>query len=383
MTGRLFKKKTKVFSFNQGVITDKNQPPTNEKGEVELYALAVLDIFSGYSNYYPLFDLSEKSIKSAMDQYIRTFGYPTLIQSDNAPYFEAKEFQNWITDLGIAYRFSPVRHPESNGRVERNIGVFKAMLQKLIIEKGYTYDNWPELLGIVQLTMNTLPHYIHGYSPYHLTFAQEPNGMEFNKETLPLPKETISTSVINRILQLDEWEQTISSVGKFIEYYRTQQSKELNDTLKPRALLPVGSQVVIPNHDKTSGSALFVGPFVIEQTNDNFTYLLRPLGVSKTTWQGTKFIKRTYHHVDLYPVPRQNESEYGELETIDDETIIDDEPHVKVHWKGSPKTSFKWLPKASLSVALINRFDKRKDGKLPWSVKLPGNRIVKDNTNID
>ena len=117
--------------------TDKNQPPTNEKGEVELYALAVLDIFSGFSNYYPLFDLSEKSIKNAMGQYIRTFGHPTLIQSDNAPYFEAKEFQNWITDLGIAYRFSPVRHPESNGRVERNIGVFKAMLQKLIIEKGY------------------------------------------------------------------------------------------------------------------------------------------------------------------------------------------------------------------------------------------------------
>jgi transposase InsO family protein len=60
------------------------------------------------------------------------FGVPKAITVDNRTQFDAEAFKEFCEQIGTKIHFASVRHPESNGLVERANGIIMTGIMKLI-----------------------------------------------------------------------------------------------------------------------------------------------------------------------------------------------------------------------------------------------------------
>jgi hypothetical protein len=58
------------------------------------------------------------------------FGVPKAITIDNRTQFDAETFKAFCSQIGTKIHFTPVRHPESNGLVERANGIITTGIMK-------------------------------------------------------------------------------------------------------------------------------------------------------------------------------------------------------------------------------------------------------------
>ncbi|KAK3917257.1 hypothetical protein KUF71_026111 [Frankliniella fusca] len=61
---------------------------------------------------------------------------PTSLVSDNGPPFDSSEFIQFLTNLNITLKHSPIYHPPSNAQAERGVGIAKKGLDKILEELG-------------------------------------------------------------------------------------------------------------------------------------------------------------------------------------------------------------------------------------------------------
>ena len=61
---------------------------------------------------------------------ITELGLPHIIRSENGPYYNSKEFQQFLQCYNITHQTSSPTHPRSNGFVERMAGVAKKLMDK-------------------------------------------------------------------------------------------------------------------------------------------------------------------------------------------------------------------------------------------------------------
>ena len=112
------------------------------------HIVAMLDRFSSYPEYALMGSIDSKSIIRFLETVFSRYGYPASILSDNGPQFVSVEFEQYLTDNGIAHRTSPVYCPQTNGRIENFNGYLKhgcqtfsddatwdKNVEKLIVEK--------------------------------------------------------------------------------------------------------------------------------------------------------------------------------------------------------------------------------------------------------
>jgi IS30 family transposase len=59
------------------------------------------------------------------------FGVPKAITVDNGTQFDAETFKDLCDQIGTNTHFASVRHPESNGLVERENGIIMTGIMKL------------------------------------------------------------------------------------------------------------------------------------------------------------------------------------------------------------------------------------------------------------
>jgi transposase InsO family protein len=57
---------------------------------------------------------------------------PKAITVDNGTQFDAESFKDFCNQIGMKIDFASVRHPESNGMVERANGIIMTGIMKLI-----------------------------------------------------------------------------------------------------------------------------------------------------------------------------------------------------------------------------------------------------------
>jgi transposase InsO family protein len=60
------------------------------------------------------------------------FGVPKAITVDNGTHFDAETFKDFCAQIGMKIHFASVRHPESNGLVERANDIIMTGIMKLI-----------------------------------------------------------------------------------------------------------------------------------------------------------------------------------------------------------------------------------------------------------
>jgi hypothetical protein len=96
---------------------------------------------------------------------------PKAITVDNGTQFDAEAFKEFCEQIGTKIYFASVRHPESNGLVERANGIIMTGIIKLIFNQPRV--KWPDELIKVVWSHNTTMSRSTGFTPFKLLFGDE------------------------------------------------------------------------------------------------------------------------------------------------------------------------------------------------------------------
>jgi transposase InsO family protein len=94
--------------------------------------------------------------------------------------FDAEAFKEFCEQIGTKIHFASVRHPESNGLVERANGIIMTGIMKLIFNQPR--GKWPDELIKVVWSHNTTISRSIGFTPFKLLFGDEAITLEEAKE---------------------------------------------------------------------------------------------------------------------------------------------------------------------------------------------------------
>jgi transposase InsO family protein len=90
---------------------------------------------------------------------------------DNGTQFDAETFKEFYDQIGTKIHFASVRHPESNGLVERENGIIMTGIMKLIFNQPR--GKWPDELIKVVWSHNTTISRSTRFTPFKLLFGDE------------------------------------------------------------------------------------------------------------------------------------------------------------------------------------------------------------------
>jgi transposase InsO family protein len=96
---------------------------------------------------------------------------PKAITVDNGTQFDAEDFKKFYDQIGTKIHFASVRHPESNGLVERANGIIMIGIMKLIFNQPR--GKCPEELIKVVWSHNTTVSRSTGFTSFKLLFGDE------------------------------------------------------------------------------------------------------------------------------------------------------------------------------------------------------------------
>nr|GFA13078.1 reverse transcriptase domain-containing protein [Tanacetum cinerariifolium] len=130
------------------------------------FLIVTMDYFTKWIEAKAAATITDGQVK----KFVCHFGIPGEIISDNGKQFTDNPFKDWCNKLNITQHFASVKHPQSNGLVERanrNLGEgIKARL-------GEGNKNWVEELSYVLWAHRTMVKSSHGDTPFSLTYGTE------------------------------------------------------------------------------------------------------------------------------------------------------------------------------------------------------------------
>jgi transposase InsO family protein len=97
------------------------------------------------------------------------FDVPKAITVDNGTQFDAQTFKTFCSQIGTKIHFASVRHPESNGLVERANKIITTEIMKSIFNQPK--GKWPDELIKVVWNHNTVVSRSTGFTPFKLLFG--------------------------------------------------------------------------------------------------------------------------------------------------------------------------------------------------------------------
>jgi hypothetical protein len=131
------------------------------------YIVVVVEYFSKWIEAKPLATKTSTTVQKFFWQnIICRFGVPKAITFDNGAQFDFEALKTFCDQIGTKIHFASVRHPESNGLVERAIGIIITGIMRSIFNppKG----KWPDELVKVVCNHNTVVSKSTGFTPFKL-----------------------------------------------------------------------------------------------------------------------------------------------------------------------------------------------------------------------
>jgi transposase InsO family protein len=99
------------------------------------------------------------------------FGVPKAITVDNGTQFDAETFKDFYDQIGTKIHFASIRHPESNGLVERANDIIMTGIMKLIFNQPR--GKWPDELIKVVWSHNTTISRSTSFTLFKLLFGDK------------------------------------------------------------------------------------------------------------------------------------------------------------------------------------------------------------------
>jgi transposase InsO family protein len=136
------------------------------------YVVVAVEYFSKWIEAKPLATITSTTVQKFFWQNIVCrFGVPKAITVDNETQFDAKTFKVFCDQIGTKIHFASVRHPESNGLVERANEIIITGIMKSIFNQPK--GKWSGELIKVVWNHNTVVSRSRGFTPFKLLFDDE------------------------------------------------------------------------------------------------------------------------------------------------------------------------------------------------------------------
>jgi ribonuclease HI len=136
------------------------------------YVVVAVEYFSKCIEAKPLATITSVMVQKFFWQNIVCrFGVSKAITVDNGTQFDAEAFKDFCNQIGTKIHFASVRHPKSNGLVERANGIIITGIMKLIFNQPR--GKWPDELIKVVWSHNTTVSRSTGFTPFKLLFGDE------------------------------------------------------------------------------------------------------------------------------------------------------------------------------------------------------------------
>ncbi|GJS14713.1 reverse transcriptase domain-containing protein [Tanacetum coccineum] len=135
------------------------------------FLIVAMDYFTKCIEAKAVATISGSQVKKFVwDNIVCRFGLPGEIISDNGKQFSNNPFKDWCAKLNITQCFASVKHPQSNGLVERaNRSLGEGVKARL----GEGNKNWIEEILHVLWAHRTMIKSSNGDTPFSLTYGTE------------------------------------------------------------------------------------------------------------------------------------------------------------------------------------------------------------------
>ncbi|GKA56813.1 reverse transcriptase domain-containing protein [Tanacetum coccineum] len=135
------------------------------------FLIVAMDYFTKWIEAKPVATITGAQIKKFVwDNVVCRFGLPGEIVSDNGKQFRDNPFKDWCEKLSIHQCFASVKHPQTNGLVERaNRSLGEGIKGRL----GEKNKNWVEEISHVLWAHRTMIKSSNGETPFSLTYGTE------------------------------------------------------------------------------------------------------------------------------------------------------------------------------------------------------------------
>ncbi|GKA22825.1 reverse transcriptase domain-containing protein [Tanacetum coccineum] len=135
------------------------------------FLIVAMDYFTKWIEAKAVATITGNQVKKFVwDNIVCRFGLPGEIVSDNGKQFSDNPFKDWCEKLNITQRFASVKHPQSNGLVER---ANRSLGEGIKARLGEGNKNWIEELPHVLWAHRTMIKSSHGDTPFSLTYGTE------------------------------------------------------------------------------------------------------------------------------------------------------------------------------------------------------------------
>lgn len=134
------------------------------------YILVIIDNLSKYVKLYPTPNTSAQYILKSLRSFVLAYGLPTRIVSDRGTGFTSKAFEEYCRSNGIVHSVISVRHPQSNGQVER----VNATLIPVIQATTKTERNWDRCMEEAECHLNNSENATTRQTPFETLMGFRP-----------------------------------------------------------------------------------------------------------------------------------------------------------------------------------------------------------------
>jgi len=114
----------------QGDLIELNKDQFKASGQRHKFILSCIDHFSKFKWCYVLENKEAKAILQCIQNIFATFGVPAIFQSDNGREFKNNYLITYLSSQKVKLIHGSVRHPQSQGLVERHNRELKDYLKK-------------------------------------------------------------------------------------------------------------------------------------------------------------------------------------------------------------------------------------------------------------
>jgi hypothetical protein len=136
------------------------------------YVVVAVEYFSKWIEAKPLATITSETGQKFFWQNIACrFIVPKAITVDNGTLLDAETFKTFCNQIGTKIHFASVRHPESNGLIERESGIIITGITNSIFIQPK--EKWPDKLIKVVQNHNTAVSRSTGFTPFKLLFCDE------------------------------------------------------------------------------------------------------------------------------------------------------------------------------------------------------------------
>jgi hypothetical protein len=238
------------------------------------YAVVAVKYFTKWIEAKPVANVPSFTMKKFLWQnIICRFGVPRHITVDNGTQFDSQNFREYCDSLGIQLCFASVKHPQSNGAVERANGIICTGISKCLV--GLPKGKWVDELPKVVWAHNTTVSRSTNFTPFKLLYGEEamtPEEIQFQG-----PRTNIKiTDEDQQITSKDLLEEERMKAIQNLEKYQKETKSWYNKKVKPRQLTPGDFVLKRKRNEDTvrKFQQKWEGPYLIIRTNKSGAFHL-------------------------------------------------------------------------------------------------------------